>query len=152
MKAKPRKKVTLRASKITSLYVPRSLVENPPNFSQPDKKKPFKIRIPFWVWFPLVLFLLFIFSTILTPQKSNIPDYMTTTNTYKPITPIEPVKVEKNVFMCGSNNRTGTTILLIDGMACAFNTIFSNWFGVLLFLPISIIVLGLLNALLKSMR
>lgn len=144
-KQKARKKTTLRASKI--LRVPRSLVENPPNFSQPDKKQP--LKIPFYIWFPLVLFLIFIFSTIFTPHKSDIPDYMTTTNTYTPITPQEPVKTENNPYTCGTITTEGSWS---QAMVCTFTMIFSSWFGVLLFFPFVVIVFGCIIGIWRQMR
>ena len=149
MKAKPRKKVTLRASKITSLYVPRSLVENPPNFSQPEKKEPFKIRIPIkFLIIGLCVFLWILFIFLRQSQtSSNIPDYMTTTNEYKPITPQEPVKVETTgLFVCSDTSSSSNI------MCNTLYKFFSLCFGVLLFLLISIIVLSLLNGILKSLR
>lgn len=140
-----RKKVTLRASKITTLRVPRSLVENPPNFTAEDKRKTFKI--PFWLWFPSVILLIFLFSTIFAPQKSDIPDYMTTTNTYKPITPQEPVKVETtNLFVCG--NTTSVT----EGFCYTLNMFTSSWFGIILFIPIIVILYNMYGTIRRMLR
>jgi hypothetical protein len=118
-----RKKVTLRASKIT-LNVPEK-----------EKKKQFKI--PFWIWLPLFIIGVALFSTLFTPQNTDIPDYMTTKNEYKPITPQsqEIVKVENNnLFVCNDQ------ISSINDAVCTTLNIFSSWVGIVLLLPALIIL------------
>jgi hypothetical protein len=125
----PRKqKAKRKTSASKGWHVPKETSEH-----YTEVKKPFKIKIPIPVI--LVGFLVFVwFLFLISGTKNNLPDYMTTSQSYQePIVKESPQESESsNAY---NNNNLGYLINLI-----ANDNIWSLWFKILIGIPVIIVV------------